>query len=172
MDMRDVEGVKVPHRVRATRGDPRQDEIITVEKLDYNWPLAGVVFAQPATARPDFEIAGGAATAEVPIEVRDGHIFVPAMLNGQGPYRMLFDTDRGNIISPKALTAIGVTPQGNFGSAVVGEDKQEIGIARIDRLELGGVAIDGMLFTTIDVAGSCPASKVSTMWSGSSGTNC
>ena len=153
MDMRDVEGVKVPHRVRATRGDPRQDEIITVEKLDYNWPLAGVVFAQPATSRPDFEIAGGAPTAEVPIEVRDGHIFVTVMLNGQGPYRMLFDTDRGNIISPKALTAIGVTPQGSFGSAVVGEDKQEIGIARIDRLELGGVGIDGMLFTTIDVAG-------------------
>ena len=152
MDMRDVEGVKVPHRVRATRGDARQDEIITVEKLDYNWPLAGVVFAQPAASRPDFEIAGGAATAEVPIEVRDGRIFVTVMLNGQGPYRMLFDTDSGNIISPRALAAIGVKPEGNFGSAVVGEDKQEIGIARIDRLELGGVGIDGMLFTTIDVA--------------------
>ena len=48
MDLRDVEGVKVPHRVRATRGDPRQDEVITVDKLDYNWPLTGVVFAQPA----------------------------------------------------------------------------------------------------------------------------
>ncbi len=152
MDMRDVEGVKVPHRVRATRGDPRQDEIITVDKLDYNWPLAGVVFAQPAATRPDFEIAGGAPTAEVPIEVRDGHIFVTAMLNGKGPYRMLFDTDRGNIISPKVLAAIGVKPEGSFGSAVVGDDKQEIGIARIDRLELGGVGIDGMLFTTIDVA--------------------
>ena len=152
MDMRDVEGVKVPHRVRASRGDPRQDEIITVEKLDYNWPLSGVVFAQPAASRPDFEIAGGAPSAEVPIEVRDGHIFVTAMLNGKGPYRMLFDTDRGNIISPKVLAAIGVKPEGSFGSAVVGDDKQDIGIARIDRLELGGVGIDGMLFTTIDVA--------------------
>ena len=25
MDLRDIEGVKVPYRVRATRGDPRQD---------------------------------------------------------------------------------------------------------------------------------------------------
>ncbi len=153
MDMRDVEGVKVPHRVRATRGDPRQDEIITVEKLDYNWPLTGVVFAQPTSSRPDFEIAGGAATAEVPFEVRDGHIFVTAMLNGKGPYRMLFDTDRGNIISPAALALLGVKSEGNFGSAGVGEDKQEIGIARIDRFDLGGVGIDGMLFTAIDVAG-------------------
>ena len=153
MDLRDVEGVKVPYRVRATRGDPRQDEIITVEKLDYNWPLAGVVFAQPASARPDFELAGGAATAEVPFEVRDGHIFVAVMLNGKGPFRMLFDTDRGNIISPAALALLGVKPQGNFGSAGAGEDKQEIGIARIDRFDLSGVGIDGMLFTAIDVAG-------------------
>ena len=55
MDMRDIEGVKVPYRVRATRGDPRHDEVVTVDKLDYNWPLTGVVFAQPASARPDFD---------------------------------------------------------------------------------------------------------------------
>lgn len=153
MDLREVEGVKVPRRVRATRGDPRQDEVITVEKLDYNWPLAGVVFAQPASARPDFELAGGTAAVEVPFEVRDGHIFVMVMLNGKGPFRMLFDADRGNILSPRALAAIGIKPEGNFGFAGVGEDKQEIGIARIDRLELGGVIIDGMLFTAVDVAG-------------------
>jgi len=32
-------------------------------------------------------------------------------------------------------------------------DVQEIGIARIERIDLGGVAIDGMLFTALDVSG-------------------
>ena len=100
MDLRDVEGVKVPYRVRATRGDPRQDEVITIDKLDYNWPLTGVVFAQPVAAGPDFAFAGGAATVEVPFEVRNGHMFVAVMLNGKGPFRMLFDADRGNILAP------------------------------------------------------------------------
>jgi PDZ domain len=152
MDLRQVEGVKVPFRVRATRGDPRQDEVITVDKLDYNWPLTGVLFTQPAAARPDFTFAGESAAIDVPFEVRDGHIFVMVMLNGKGPFRMLFDADRGNILAPRAMAALGVKPQGDFGTAGVGEDQQKIGIARIDRLDLGGVGIDGMLFTAIEVA--------------------
>jgi len=153
MDLRDVEGVKVPFRVRATRGDPRQDEVVTVDKLDYNWPLNGALFAQPAVARPDFDLAGGAAAVDVPFEVRNGHMFVSVMLNGRGPFRMLFDADRGNILAPRALAALGVKAEGNFGTAGVGADVQEIGIARIERIDLGGVAIDGMLFTALDVSG-------------------
>ena len=153
MDLRDVEGVKVPFRVRATRGDPRQDEVVTVDKLDYNWPLNGALFAQPAVARPDFDLAGGAAAVDVPFEVRNGHMFVSVMLNGKGPLRMLFDADRGNILAPRALAALGVKAEGNFGTAGVGADLQEIGIARIERIDLGGVAIDGMLFTALDVSG-------------------
>jgi len=153
MDLRDVEGVKVPFRVRATRGDPRQDEVVTIDKLDYNWPLTGVLFAQPAAARPDFDLAGGAAAVDVPFEVRNGHMFVSVMMNGKGPLRMLFDADRGNILAPRALAALGVKQEGNFGTAGAGAEQQEIGIARIDRVDLGGVTIDGMLFTAIDVSG-------------------
>ena len=152
MDLHDVEGVKIPFRVRATRGDPREDEVITVDKLDYNWPLSGVVFAQPVGARPDFTFAAGSASVDVPFEVRDGHIFLSVMLNGKGPFRMLLDADRGNILSPAAMTALGLKPQGNFGTAGTGDNQQDIGIARIDRLEIGGVAIEGMLFAAIDVS--------------------
>jgi hypothetical protein len=139
MDLRDVEGVKVPYRVRATRGDPRNDEVITVDKLDYNWPLAGIVFAQPATARPDFALAAGRSSIEVPFEVRDGHIFITVALNGKGPFRMLLDADRGNVLAPQAMAALGVQSQGNFGTAGAGDDQREVGVARIEQFDLGGV---------------------------------
>jgi PDZ domain/Aspartyl protease len=151
MDMRSVEGVKVPYRVRATRGDPHHDEVVTVDKLDYNWPLAGVVFAQPAGAGPDFAFSGGIASTEIPFEVREGFIFVPVTLNGKGPFRMLLDSDRGNILSPRAMSELGIKPQGNFGVSGSGENQQEIGIARVDQVQVGGVTIDGMLFAAIDV---------------------
>jgi hypothetical protein len=151
MDLRTVEGVKVPFRVRATRGDPRMDEVITIDKLDYNWPLSGVVFVKPAAAGPDFAFEGASSAADVPIEIRDGYIFIPVKLNGKGPFRMLLDSDRGNILSPAAMAEIGVTPEGNFGIAGKGENQQEIGLARIDRVEVGGVTIEGMLFSAIDV---------------------
>jgi hypothetical protein len=151
MDLRDIEGVKVPYRVRATRGDPRQDEVVTIDKLDYNWPLTGVAFTQPVGAGPDFAFAGSSATVEVPFELREGHIFIPVKLNGKGPFRMLLDSDRGNILSPVAMAEIGVKPEGNFGVAGTGANQQEIGIARIDQVDVGGVEISGMLFAAIDV---------------------
>jgi hypothetical protein len=151
MDLRDIEGVKVPYRVRATRGDPRQDEVVTIDKLDYNWPLTGVAFTQPVGAGPDFAFAGSSAAVEVPFELREGHIFIPVKLNGKGPFRMLLDSDRGNILSPVAMAEIGVKPEGNFGVAGKGANQQEIGIARIDLVDVGGVEISGMLFAAIDV---------------------
>jgi len=151
MDLRAIEGVKVPYRVRATRGDPRRDEVITIDKLDYNWPLTGVAFAKPAGSGPDFAFEGASGAVDVPIEVREGYIFLPVKLNGKGPFRMLLDSDRGNILSPAAMAQIGVKPEGNFGLAGKGENQQEIGIARIDRVEVGGVTIEGMLFAAIDV---------------------
>ncbi len=151
MDLRDVEGVKVPFRVRATRGDPRYDEVITVDKLDYNWALSGVNFVQPGAGRPDFTLAGGRAAIDVPFEVRDGHMFITVALNGKGPFRMLLDADRGNVLSPRAMAALGVQPQGNFGTAGAGEDQQEVGVARIEHFDAGGVGVDGMLFAAIDV---------------------
>jgi len=151
MDLRDVEGVKVPFRVRATRGDPRYDEVITVDKLDYNWALSGINFVQPGAGRPDFTLAGGRASIDVPFEVRDGHIFITVALNGKGPFRMLLDADRGNVLSGKAMAALGVQPQGNFGTAGTGEDQQEVGVARIEHFDAGGVGVDGMLFAAIDV---------------------
>jgi hypothetical protein len=48
MDWRDVQGVKIPFRVRATRGDPRADEIVVIEQIEFDGPLAGVTFSRPA----------------------------------------------------------------------------------------------------------------------------
>ena len=48
MDWRDVQGVKIPFRVRASRGDPKADEIVVIERIEFDGPLAGVTFARPA----------------------------------------------------------------------------------------------------------------------------
>jgi len=48
MDWRDVQGVKIPFRVRASRGDPKADEIVVIERIEFDGPLAGVTFSRPA----------------------------------------------------------------------------------------------------------------------------
>src|SRR4030095_7097129 len=44
-----------------------------------------------------------------------------------------------------------VQPQGNFGTSGAGDAQREVGVARIEQVDLGGVSIDGMLFAAIDV---------------------
>ncbi|HET7096226.1 MAG TPA: hypothetical protein VFJ68_02480 [Casimicrobiaceae bacterium] len=48
MDWRDVQGVRLPFRVRASRGDPKADEIVVIERVEFDGPLDDVPFARPA----------------------------------------------------------------------------------------------------------------------------
>jgi hypothetical protein len=47
MDWRDVQGVKIPFRVRASRGDPKSDEIVVIERIEFDGPLDQVDFSRP-----------------------------------------------------------------------------------------------------------------------------
>jgi len=47
MDLRDIAGVKVPFRVRASRGDAKYDEIVIVETMEFNQPVPAARFAPP-----------------------------------------------------------------------------------------------------------------------------
>jgi hypothetical protein len=47
MDWRDVQAVKIPFRVRASRGDPKADEIVVIERMEFDGPLDDVPFSRP-----------------------------------------------------------------------------------------------------------------------------
>ena len=77
--MRDVSGVKIPFRVRASRGDPSHDEFVIVELMEFNAAADRRAFAQPDPPKPDFAFPAGRASVEVPFEapqrapLRQGH---------------------------------------------------------------------------------------------------
>jgi len=141
-DMRDVSGVKIPYRVRASRGESGHDEFVTVDLMEFNAPLTNVRFAQPEPPRPDVAFPGGRAQVEVPFELHSGHLFVKVMLNGKGPYRMLFDSASGSLLLPTTAASLGIAPSGSGAS---------VGVARVDRVELGGVELARQSFATADI---------------------
>ena len=109
-DRRDVQGVKIPFLVRTTRGDPKLDEIVSVQKIVFNEPLTDIAFGPPA-ARPEFAFPAGRASVDVDFEVFSGHTFVRVMLDGRGPFRMLFDAGGANVLA--AETAALLVGKGN-----------------------------------------------------------
>ncbi len=149
MDLRDVQGVKIPFRVRATRGDPRHDETVIVDTMEFNASLASVSFARPAPPKPDFAFPAGREFVEVPIEVHNGHLFLKVRLNGKGPYLMLFDSSGINVLLPQVAAALGDKAAGALGA---GEAKQDPGITMVERLEFGGIVVERQVFATLDLA--------------------
>ena len=151
MDVRDVAGVKIPFRVRASRGDPKYDELVVVDAMDFNQPLTGVQFAQPTAPKPDFVFPAGRALVEVPFEIHSGHLFVKVMLNGKGPFRMLFDSGGVNVLLPQVLAQIGARAEGAMSGGAADDDRQNVGVTRVDRLEFGGIVVERQVFATFDL---------------------
>lgn len=149
MDLRTVQGVQIPFRVRASRGDPRFDETVVVEAMEFNAPLTGISFAQPAPPKPDFAFPAGKSFVEVPFEIHSGHLFLRVRINGKGPYRMLFDTGGLNVLMPKVAAQLGLKSEGAQDPNAAAS---KIGLVRADKVELGGLALDRQTFATIDLA--------------------
>jgi membrane-associated protease RseP (regulator of RpoE activity) len=139
-DFREVQGVKVPMRVRASRtDDSRTDEIITVALIEYDVPLAGIDFAPAGLAAADYRFPAGRKSVTVPIEVHNGHIYVRAKLDGKGPFLLLFVPGGFNVAIPDVARALGLTPDtpvGGIGPAFV----------TVGALDLGGLVVNDARF--------------------------
>ena len=147
MDVREVSGVKIPFRVRASRSEAGRDELIVVESMAFNEPLAGVSFAQPPPPSPDFAFPAGKAFVEVPFEQRDGHLFLNVMLNGKGPFRMLLDSGGVNVLLPQTAAKLGIRAEG----APAGGTQDDTGVARVDRIEFRGIVVARQAFAIFDL---------------------
>ncbi|MCC7325693.1 MAG: retropepsin-like domain-containing protein [Burkholderiales bacterium] len=139
-DRRDVQGVKIPFHVRTTRGDPKREEIVDVQEIVFNEPLAGIDFGPPA-ARPEYAFPAGRDAVDIPFETFSGHLFVRVMFDGRGPFRMLFDAGGTNVLS--AQTA----------ASLVDSDKPLPQTIRADVTSLGGVELSGQRYAVADIDG-------------------
>jgi PDZ domain/Aspartyl protease len=147
MDLRTVQGVTIPHRVRASRGDPRQDETVIVEAMDFNAPLTGVRFGQPPPPKPDYMFPAGKDAVEVPLEVLGGHLFIRVHINGKGPYRMLFDSGSLNVLMPDIARKLELK---NVGAAAEAGTPR-VGVVKPERVDVGGIVLTGQSFATVDL---------------------
>ena len=145
-DYRTVGGVKMPFASRSTNGDPRYDQLATIDTAELNVPVEDAAFKLPAPPPPDFSIAGGKTSTVVPFDLLNNHIYLDVKLNGKGPYRLLCDTGGANIITPELAKELGVTSEGAFEGRGVGEKSEDIGVTKVEKLEIGDVTIANQVF--------------------------
>ena len=145
-DYRTVNGVKVPFSGRSTNGDTKYDQFITLEKVDFNAPVQEAMFHMPAQPAPDFAIAAGKNSTSVHFDLINNHIYVQVKLNGKGPFRILCDTGGANIITPTVAKELGVKSEGALQGRGVGEKSEDVGLAKIQTLQVGDATLTDQLF--------------------------
>jgi len=86
-DYRDVDGVRLPFLVETDDHD-EDVETLRIARYDLHASLPSAAFHAPV-APHDWSMAAGPVT--VPFDLRNGVLTIEAKLNGQGPYRFIFE---------------------------------------------------------------------------------
>lgn len=149
MDFREVNGVRIPFRVRASRGDPRYDEIVTIDSIDFEPPQKPVDFAKPAPPKPDYTFPQDKSQVEIPFTLANGHIYVEVKLAGKGPFLMLLDAGGANVLFPQTASALGSALQ---GATAAGDTGESAAVVRVPSMDVGGIALANQSFVTLPLA--------------------
>ncbi|MGD1009603.1 MAG: aspartyl protease family protein [Candidatus Aminicenantales bacterium] len=151
-DYREISGIKIPYLSRSTNGEVRYDQLITVESVELNAPLNDEMFRMPGPPPPDFAISGGRSSTTVPFELLNNHIYVQAVLNGKGPFRLLCDTGGQNIVSVDLARELGLKSEGALQGRGVGEKSEDVGMTKVQALQIGEATLSNQIFAVFSLS--------------------
>jgi hypothetical protein len=107
---------------------------------------AGEHLNKPDTHPADFSMLGGKTSTSIPIEIIENHVYLDVMLNGQGPFRFIFDTGGQNVVDPEVAKAIGAVGHGTAQGGGVGDTTESLSFAMVKREQVGDALLRDQLF--------------------------
>jgi hypothetical protein len=124
------------------------DQVITAVSFD---PPGGAAhLRRPDSSVHDYTMSGGSSTS-LPFELVENHVYVDVMLNGKGPYHMIFDTGGQNIIDPAVAQEVGATAAGSLQGSGVGAKTETFSIAQVKTLSVGNAVLRDQVFAVAPV---------------------
>ena len=147
-DYRRFRGALVAYTIRQTTGEAKYDVLIEVESYAPETGDHVGAFAAPAASKIDFGFATAARATTVPFKLINNHMYVDVKLNGH-TYEFLLDTGGRNVITPTTARELGLTTQGALQGAGVGEKSEDVGLTKVDHVEIGDAHLDHQAFVVI-----------------------
>jgi hypothetical protein len=153
-DFAPVDGALVPRRTIDRIGDdPKYDTTIAVETIEFRGPQPENLYAPPPPPSDSAEWPDGVDQVTVPFRLVNDHIYVDGVIDGMAPMPFLFDTGSVNILQTDAAKALGINVEGALPGGGFGDGLADFGLARIDRVSLGGLTLSDQVFGTETASG-------------------
>ncbi len=103
----------------------------------------------PALAGP----RSGERITTLPFELHDNRLVVSITLEGQGPFKVIFDTGGSNVITPEVRKLLGTKVLSTGETTGAGEGTAEISTVRLGSMVLGGLHLRNQDFLVVDLSG-------------------
>ncbi len=88
----------------------------------------------------------------IPFDVIDNRIFVDVRLNGKGPFRFIFDSGAGAIMTPELAKELRLKIEGTSQSGGAGEKTVDTGNTKVAEMQVGNVRLAEQPFGVISFA--------------------
>ncbi len=138
-DYRAVGGVRMPFHIRTGNGHTKYDQECEVQWAELNPPGSEVHLRMPPPPAPDFWVAGGRNSVEIPFRQAGNLILVDVSVDGKGTLPFILDTGGVNLVTHEAAQELGLQPQGEFWGFGGGEGSVDMQAAAVSSLEFGGI---------------------------------
>ena len=147
---RSADGVMVPAKMTVDDGQgAKYLQTLTLVSARFQDSPAAGAFSAPKMSVDDFAIVGGAPQTVMPFTLINNHIYGQAMLNGKGPFRVIFDTGGLNLVTPTTAKALGLKSMGAMDGGGAGEGTMDVGFTKVDELKVAGATFKNQTFAVL-----------------------
>lgn len=141
-DMRDVDGVRWPGKVRVSTGDPQYDVHLEALEIRTNVELPAAAFEPPTDSKSDFKFSEGNAALGIPMELNANHIYVKAQVNHGEWLWFIFDTGAGvTVMDRSRAESLGLPLEGKLQGRGAGEGTVDVSLIPKATFTLPGVEL-------------------------------
>jgi len=141
-DWRDVDGIKIPFRMRQTTGDPKYDVLVTIQEVRFNVPLDETAFQKPQDVAPDFRFVSRQRALGIPFELTSNHIYLQVRVNNSEPLWFILDTGASlSVIDVERAKALGLELAGKLEGRGAGERSVDVAFVKGASFSLPGVEL-------------------------------
>ncbi len=144
--------VMFPQQLNLTSGDPRGDITISLTSIFLNpiWtddpfrPLAEVE-TPPVVLNPQL-------ASSIPVTLRDSHVYVDIMVNGQGPFQFIYDTGAAITVIDKGLAeSLALEMHGKLAAGGAGKNAAELNLTSGVNFAMPGIEVRNQTIAVLDI---------------------